>query len=665
VGLGQMFVGVARGHYGRQLRFAALLMIETETSRQFVGTDASWQYTTDGPIRFSDILAGENYDARMELSGWSTAEFDASQFKPVGVVAGPVLVPQANEPIRITRYFEPKSISARGERTYIVDFGQNVVGWVRLSLTQPRNTRIRLRHAEVLNADGSIYRDNLRLSDPENPHAGAQQEDVYICRGGEKEVFEPRFTYHGFRYVEVTGLDAPLHVSEIEARAVHSASPDTGALETSSPMLNNIVQAIQWTQRGNLMSVPTDCPQRDERLGWMGDIQVFCQTAMFNMDMAGFFTKWLQDVRDAQADDGRLPDFAPQPFHPNVRFSGNPGWGDAGVMVPWKAYVNYGDKRLLEASYESARRYIDWSHENNPSLIWSNRSQLSPLWYGDWLNADSFANLPNFPAGKAEADKSLYSTAFFAASTEIVSRMARVLGHTDDAQRYGKLAIDIREAFNRAFVSSDSTILGDRQSVYALALAFDLLPNGVSETAARKMVDALEPFGGHLSTGIQSTLRMMLELTRWGYTDIAYALMNKTTIPSWGYMVENGGTTIWERWDGFVEGRGYQNPGMNSFNHYAIGAVGEWMYRVIGGLNPDPVAPGWKHFVIRPIPGGGLTWARCAFESPRGRIESNWKLQGNAFELDVLIPPNARATVALPDGTARSVGSGRHQFKST
>ncbi len=498
----------------------------------------------------------------------------------------------------------------------------------------------------MLNPDGSLYRDNLR---------GAPQVDAYICRGKGDEVFEPHFTYHGFRYVEVAGLPYRPEPADLTGCVVHSDVPPAGQFECSSPLLNKIMAAIQWTLRSNLHSTPTDCPQRDERLGWMGDAQVFAQTAMFTRDMAAFYTKWARDMREAQAADGRFPDFAPQPYDPDQRFSGNPGWADAGVIVPWLQYINYGNRDLLEEQFEAAKRYINWIVANNPELIWRNASQLAPLWYGDWLNADTFADLAGMPRKGGEVPKEIYSTAFLAHSTHLVARMAAVLGHARDAARYEHLAARVRLAFNRTFVAKDGGIQGDTQAGYALALNFDLLPEKLRSLAAGRMVAALAPYDGSLSTGIQSTVRMMIELSRYGYHAEAYALMTRTTIPSWGYMVEHGGTTIWERWDGWVEGRGFQDPGMNSFNHYAIGSVGEWMYRVIGGLNPNPATPGWKHFTVHPVPGGGLTWAQVAYNSIRGRIRCRWEKTAVGLVIQLEVPTNTTATVFVPAGEETEV----------
>jgi alpha-L-rhamnosidase len=662
LGLGTHARGFARGHYGRHLRLLAQLDVElAKGQRLTIGSDGTWKYTTDGPIRGSDLLAGELYDARREMPGWDAPGFDDSAWQPVEVSNGTRLVAQPNEPIRVTRELRPVAVTEPKSGVFIFDLGQNMVGWVRATIRGAAGVDVRFRHAEVLNPDGTLYRDNLRLDHARNNQCGAQQEDHYICNGSGDEVFEPRFTYHGFRYVEVTGVTKP---PEIIGRVLHSAAADTGRFECSEPLLNKIFAAIQWTLRGNLHSVPTDCPQRDERLGWMGDMQVFSQTAIFLMDMAAFLTKWLRDVRDNQASDGRFPDFAPQPFGPDTCFSGNPGWADAGVIVPWRAYVNYGDIRLLAESYPAAERWIGFVHRHNPDLLWRNRLGTS-LTYGDWLNSDTFEKLANIPHGKGACPNDVYATAFFAYSTELVGKMAAVLGRKTQAANYRKLAAAIRTAFVKEFVTYDAKIKGDTQAGYALALHFDLLPVALRKRAAQRLVAGLKPFHGHLSTGIQSTVRAMLELTRWGHADIAYDLITKTTIPSWGYMVEHGGTTIWERWDGWVEGRGFQNPAMNSFNHYAIGAVGEWMWRVIVGLNPDETQPGWKHFHVRPIPGRGLTWVRGEYRSVRGPICSEWRTENGRFVLNVTVPPNTTATVQLPGKGSKAVrvGPGAHQFE--
>jgi alpha-L-rhamnosidase len=669
IGMAEWYANLYRGIYGRRLALITQLRIELDNGQQvMIVTDGGWASTIEGPIRSADLLDGEVYDARLEIPGWDQPGFDDQSWAKAVPLKGPRLVAQPNEPIRITRTLRPVGLSEPQPGQYIFDLGQNMVGWVQLKLAGRPGLEVRLRYGEMLNPDGTLYRANLR---------GAPQVDTYICRGGQAEVFEPHFTYHGFRYVEVTGLETAPSLADLAGCVLHSAAPETGQFASSSPLFNKIMDAIQWTQRGNLHSTPTDCPQRDERLGWMGDAQVFSQTAIFNRDMAAFFTKWLGDVRDAQAPDGRFPDFAPHPYDPNQCFSGNPGWGDAGVIVPWRMYVNYADADLLAEQFESARRYVDWSARTQPGLLWQDGSVLAPLWYGDWLNSDTFADLPGYPQAGGQLPKEIFSTAYFAHSAQLVARMALVLGRTSEARHYADLAERIRDAFNRAYVSADGRIQGDTQAGYALALSFDLLPEHLRPMVARHMLATLEPYGGGLSTGIHSTVRMMLELSRHGYHDAAYALLAKTTIPSWGYMVEHGGTTIWERWDGWVEDRsgdhsGFQDPGMNSFNHYAIGAVGEWMWRVMVGIQPDESAPGYKHFTIQPVPPSlelrqriGLNWVDATYHSIRGPIQVAWKIEDGLFRLTVQVPCNTSATVILPGSPSHShqVGSGKWEFE--
>ena len=419
-------------------------------------------------------------------------------------------------------------------------------------------------------------------------------------------------------------------------------------------MLNKLWQNILWTQRANLMSVPTDCPQRDERLGWMGDIQAFSQTAVFNMDMAGFFTKWTQDIRDAQADDGRYADFSPHPFGRNDRFTGVPAWGDAGAVVPWRCYLNYGDTRLLERHWESAQRWVEFIRRENPDLIWRKARHND---YNDWLNGD-WIKQANWPAKGGAVPNEVLATAFFAHSTETVAKMAEALGRAEDAKRYSSLFSDIKAAFHRAFVQADGRIQGDTQAGYALALHFDLLPEELRPKAAAPLIEGVHRYQDHISTGIQTSHRLLLELTRGGANDLAWQLLTNRTFPSWGYMIENGATTIWERWDGYVKGRGFQDPGMNSFNHWALGSVGEWMIRHILGLNPDEQHPGWKQFIIRPRPGGGVTWAKGHYDSIRGRIACEWKLEGARFILKVTVPVNTTAVVGVPTRDATAVTEG-------
>jgi alpha-L-rhamnosidase len=370
--------------------------------------------------------------------------------------------------------------------------------------------------------------------------------------------------------------------------------------------------------------------------------------------MAAFFTKWVPDIRDSQADDGRYPDVAPHIADPNKFFSGVPAWGDAGTVVPWRMYQNYADTRMLEQHFASAQRWVEFIRANNPNLLWQKNRGND---YNDWLNGDTLV-LKDYPRGISEIPKDVFATAFFAHSTEIVAKMAAALGRTDDAAKYQKLFDDIKTAFNKAFVAADGRIQGDTQAGYALALNFNLLDNSLRPKAMEHMLEAIGKYKDHPSTGIQSTHRMLLELTRNGRHDEAWRLVNLRTVPSWGFMVEMGATTIWERWDGYVKGRGFQNPGMNSFNHWAFGSVGEWIWRELAGIHLDESQPGYKHFVIHPRPCGDLTWAKGEYDSIRGQIVSDWKREGATFTLHVTVPANTTATVYVPAKAITNVTEG-------
>ncbi len=661
--------------YGTHPRFLLQLEVEgADGSRQRILSDDSWRTSTDGPIRAAGIYDGETYDARREPAGWELPGFDdtawvrAKSFEP----DGRLLVWLPNEPIRVLKELSPLQLSEPRPGVHVFDLGQNMVGWCRVQAEGTAGQVVTIRHAEMLNDDGTLYTANLRA---------APQIDRYTPRSDGTFVYEPRFTYHGFRYVELSGLARPPTTAAVLGRVFHSSSPLVGRFECSDPSLNQLQRNILWTQRANLMSSPNDCPQRDERFGWMGDIQAFSQTAMFHMDLGAFFTKFAQDIRDDQADDGRFPDFAPHPGDPNKSFSGAPAWADAGTIVPWRAYQNYADTRLLAGHFEAARRWVDYVHRSNPDLTWVTNRHND---YNDWLNGD-WVKQAGWPARGGSVSNVILATAFFAHSTELVAKMAGVLGRQEEAERYGELSARIKATFNQRFVQPDGRIAGDTQGGYALALSFDLLPDALRPKAADHLVQGIRRYQDHLSTGIQTTHRAMLELVRHQHAEVGWQLLTNRTFPSWLYMIDNGATTIWERWDGYVKGRGFQDAGMNSFNHWAFGAVGEWMWRHIAGLNPDEARPGWKHFTVAPRPGGGVTWARAEFQSIRGRIASDWSLQTNRFTLRLTVPPNTTATVhlpttdasriteggqpvagaqATPDGAVLEVGSGTYEFSS-
>jgi alpha-L-rhamnosidase len=656
-----MPIGIAKNPFQGRRGFILRLDVEFDdgTTRTIV-TDGSWSSTRESPLRAAGIYDGEKYDARLEWPGWDTGEFDDTAWRRAVIAgwiekpedhegkplhAGPELRWQRNQPMRVVKELKPVGIAEPKPGVFIIDLGQNMVGWCRVRVHGRQGTRIRMRHGEMLKEDGTLYTANLRR---------AAQTDTYIKGSDAAEVYEPCFTYHGFRYLEITGrTNIPWRyeperrvykpsLKDIVGCVVHSDAPQAGVFKCSNEKINKLMDAIVWTQRGNMHGIPTDCPQRDERAGWMGDIQTFAQTAIFNMDMAAFFSKWLRDVRHSQQPDGRYANFAPMSLQ---RWAGGtPAWADAGTIVPWRMYQNYADERLIAEHYDSAKRWVDYVHAKNRNLLWERDRGSS---FNDWLNADKI-KAEGWPVKGGEVPPRLLATAFFAHSSEIVAKMGSVLGKEKDAKTYGELADGIKAAFNKRYVQPDGKLEGDTQAGYALALEFNLLPEALRPKAAAHMVAGFERYDGHLSTGIQTTHRLMKELTRNGYNDEAWRLINLRTFPSWGFMLENGATTIWERWDGYVEGRGFQDPTMNSFNHWALGAVGEWIWRNVAGLNPDEESPGWRHFTIAPRPGGGVTWARGEYNSIRGRIVSDWRLDKGGFGLDATVPPNTTATVLVP-----------------
>jgi alpha-L-rhamnosidase len=653
-------------HYGARPQLLAQLNVDYEDgSRESVASDASWRCST-GPILHSDLLMGESYDARDEMPGWSEPGFDDSPWYGVKAeeIGDAKLVAQPDEGIRVTEELEAKTVTKPEDGVYVFDMGKNMVGWVRLKVEGEAGRKVTLRYAEALNPDGTIYTTNLR---------SARAIDRYVLKGEGEEVYEPRFTFHGFRYVEVTGYPGEPQPEAVTGRVVHSATPPTGSFECSNSMVNELQENILWGQRGNFLSVPTDCPQRDERLGWMGDAQVFVRTASFNMDVAAFFEKWMADVEDAQSPEGAFPDVAPLLTGSgliDLRW-GAPAWGDAGVIVPWTIYRTYDDRRIVERHYDAMARWMEYLHEANPDLIRKNRMGNN---YGDWLS----------PKGDY-TPKHLLATAYWAHDAKLMAEMAEATGRYEDAKEYGSLNERIKGAFNEAYVSPDGRIEGDTQTCYLLALHMDLLPEDLRPAAAEHLIRTIEREDWHLSTGFVGVGYLCPVLTEIGHAEVAYRLLLNESYPSWGYTIKNGATTIWERWDGWTEEKGFQSPNMNSFNHYSLGSVGEWLYRYVAGI--DLGSPGYGRILIRPRPGGGLTHARGEYHSVRGRISSSWKIEDGLFSLEVLIPPNTTATVHVPSKddvseggrplgeagdvellraeegeTVLSVGSGRYEF---
>jgi alpha-L-rhamnosidase len=615
-----------RNVYGHPVSLLSQLEVEYANGRkEIIVSDDSWK-SASGPILESDIYNGEIYDARLEMNGCSCPLFDDSLWKPV-IIHPPVsAVLNASASPRVKKIQELKTVSVNEPKpgNFVFDFGQNLVGWARLEVQGAAGTRIKIRFAEMLNPDGTVYTENLR---------GIRCEDEYISKGGAVETYEPRFTFHGFRYAEITGYPGTPSAQTLTAIVLHSDTTPSGEFKCSIPMLNQLQHNIQWGQKGNFLEVPTDCPQRNERLGWTGDAQAFIRTACFNMDVSAFFTKWLTDLADSQSPSGAFPMVAPDVLG-KKQGDGGPGWADAAIICPWTIYLCYGDKNILASHYGRMTRYITFL----ATVDWKKRHC-----FGDWLNIND--NTPG----------DLIGIAFYAYCTEIIANIADILGKKRDAKRYRSLLKKIKKTFNSEFVTSTGRILGDSQTSYVLAIKFDLLPEKFIKTAGENLVRRIGHCKDHLSTGFIGTPYLLFTLLKTGYVDLAYKILLNEDFPSWGYPIKHGATTMWERWDGWRHDIGFQTPGMNSFNHYAYGAVGEWLYQVIAGIDADSSSPGYKHIVMRPFPGGGITHAEASLDSIRGKIASAWKIENDKFIWDIAIPVGSTATVYFPAKAAASV----------
>lgn len=634
-----------RGAYGldRRLFFQMKVKYANGESETFISDD-SWKIYADGPLRLADNFIGETYDAGMEVKGWQEADFDDSGWKQVAVDKNSNinLVPQINQPIKVVETLPAKSVTKTKEGHYIFDVGENIAGWCKIQLDGEPGDLIVLQHGEMLKENGELYTENLGM---------AIQTDTVILGSTGKLLYEPRFTYHGFRFVEVQGLRNQPNKNILEAKVVASDQPRTGYFECSNPMLNQLYKNINRSHVSNMLGVPTDCPQRDERCGWMGDAYIFAQASIYNRDMAAFYNKWIVDIMDAQAERGAFPDIAPHPFAYEKHFTGVPGWADAGIQVPYTLYLNYGDKEILANHFESYERYINYIYSNNPDFIWNHNLGNN---YGDWLNGNTL-NAEGFPRSGAQIPSEVFSTIMFYNSTSNLSKMAAAIGKDKKAQYYSELANKIKSAFITTFVDENSHIEGDAQSCYALALFYGLYNSELEEKFEKRMIEKFIPYDGRMNTGFHSTLPLMKELVKRGYAEKAFQLLETTEFPSWGYSIEQGATSIWERWDGYVKGRGLQGAGMNSFNHYSFGAVGEWMYQNILGIQLDSNYPGFTHFTLKPLPKGTLTWAKGSYHSISGNIKASWKKKDNQFEYSYTIPANTSATVYIPSKNMKSI----------
>lgn len=623
-------------YYGEKLSLLAQFQITyTDGTSEMIGTDNSWKAST-GPITAADIYDGEKYDARLEMNGWNNPGFDESKWIAATVAdhSKTILVSPEGEAVKAIQEIKPIKLITTPKGEIVYDMGQNMVGWIKLRVQGNKGDQVILNFAEVLDKEGNFYTANLRA---------AKNTDIYTLKGEGIELFEPHFTFHGFRYVKVEGPKTPLALDQLTGVVIHSDMKPTGTFSCSNQLINQLQHNIQWGQKGNFLDVPTDCPQRDERLGWTGDAQVFSMTAAFNFNVASFYTKWLGDVTLDQSAEGKVPHVIPDVLK---GAGGSTAWADASIIVPWTVYLAYGDQRILERQYPSMKLWINYmktrAGEDN---LWTGDTH-----YGDWL---AFASTASDYTG-ATTEKDLIATAYYCYSTRLMSKIAAIIGQKEDAEKYTKQAEDIKKAFIQEFVTPNGRLVSHTQTAYSLALAFDLLLENLKDKAAGYLAGDVKKFS-HLTTGFVGTPILCKTLSSIGRDDLAFMLLNRQKYPSWLYPVLQGATTIWERWDGQKPDGTFQNVGMNSFNHYAYGAIGEWLYRHVAGIDIDPEQPGYKHILLNPHPGGSLTNASAEIETLYGKVSSAWKYEGNDFIYEIKVPANTTASVTLPLAKAEQV----------
>jgi alpha-L-rhamnosidase len=618
-----------------------LLQLEltySDGSSESVISDGSWKSSDSGPIRFSELYDGEVYDARMEKPGWNKSGYDDAAWQPVIVKedAKDNLLATYNEPVRKHEVFHPVKIFKTPAGEQVIDFGQNLVGWAQFKLSGKAGDEVTVDHAEVLDKEGNFYTENLRV---------AKARDSYILSGNGEDVFEPHFTFQGFRYIRVKGYPGEIKPENISAVTLYSDMEPTGQFSCSNPLLNQLQHNIQWGQKGNFLDVPTDCPQRDERLGWTGDAQAFSRTAGYNMGVHNFFSKWLKDIAADQQPDGRVPFVVPNVLGPTA--GGSAGWADVATIIPWNMWLVYGDQKILEDQYASMKSWVGFIQSNSQDFLWN-----KGFHFGDWL----FYRPADDNDGRAAVtDKYLIAQCFYAHSTQLVLNAATVLNKTEDIAKYSELLKQVKDAFVHEYLTASGRLVSGTQTAYVLALQFDMLPENLRAQAARRLLTNIESYDNHLTTGFLGTPYLCHVLSRFGYDTVAYKLLLQETYPSWLYPVKMGATTIWERWDGQKPDSSFQVPSMNSFNHYAYGAIGDWMYRTIAGVDIADGGEGYKKIKIQPHTGGHISYANADLETGYGKLSAHWKIDGGIFILDVEIPANTTAEIYIPASSADAI----------
>ena len=647
------FGGGRRNFFGERLALLAQLEVQYDDgSTDVICTDSDWRCST-GPILFSDIYDGEIYDARLEIDCWAESGFNDAEWNHVSIIDRDLstLFAASSNPVRRIETRKPKEILTSPSGKVIIDFGQNLVGRLKISVKGETGRTITMKHAEVLE-NGELALIPLRT---------AKATDQYTLRGNGIEVWEPRFTFHGFRYAQIDNWPEQLSLDDVEAVVIHSDMNRSGWFECSDPMINQLHENVVWGMRGNFLDIPTDCPQRDERLGWTGDIQVFSPAACYLYDAMGFLATWLQDLAAEQAvENGKVPIVIPNTILYSVDMSADmmvgAAWSDAAVIVPWVLYQRYGDASILENQFDSMR---DWqatvTELAGENRLWDTGEQL-----GDWLDPDA---PPDKPA-EGKTDRYLVASAYFAHITALMEKTCQVLGKQDEESYYHKLLQEIKTAFDNRYVLENGYLSSDSQTAYALAIEFDLFTNEKTrDLAGKRLAELTKGNGYHIGTGFVGTPLICDALSNTGHDEDAFKLLLQKTCPSWLYPVTMGATTVWERWDSMLPDGSINSGEMTSFNHYALGAVADWIHRKIGGL--EAYEPGYKKLLFAPQPGGGITYASTKHMTPYGLASCDWFIKDGKFEMKVVIPPNTTAIVVLPGKSTEQieVGSGEYNWQ--
>ncbi len=606
-------------------------------SRMSVVSDDSWKLTANGPIRANNEYDGEEYDARMEAAGWSRAGFDDSKWEAAHVVSAPAgaLAAQMAEPLRVTETLKPVSVKKLRPGVYIYDMGQNLVGWCRLRVNGPKGTQVTLRHSETLERDGSLYLANLR---------SAKATDIYTLKGGGPEVWEPRFTYHGFRYVEVTGYPGEPTAASLEGRVVHDDMERAGEFTSSNELLNKIHHNMFWGIRGNYRSIPTDCPQRDERQGWLGDRGQVSRSESYMFDVAAFYSKWMTDLEDSQRPSGSIPDVSPNYWQ---LYNDDLTWPGTLIFVHGMLYDQYGDQRVLSRGYDAMKKWIDYEK------TFVKDGLISKDQYADWCVPPENPKLIHSQDPTRVTDKTLIATSYYYELLRQMARYARILDKAADAAEFDRRSAATKDVFQRRFFKLESSMYDNgTQTSGVLPLYFGMVPEDFRPAVVQTLVRNIEQKSDHhVGTGLVGAQWLMRTLSDNGQADLAYRIATQKTYPGWGYMVEQGATTVWELWNGNTA-----DPAMNSGNHVMqIGDLAVWMYEYLAGIRTDPERPGFRHSIIRPYPAGDLTFVRGTHKTMYGALNSSWKRGQGQFTLDVTVPANTTATVWVPAKDASSV----------